>query len=231
MKNSNSFRRGTCGLALAGLAYAAFFTPTLSAVAITHGDKSDHVSEERSLDAFTKILVKGAIDLDLTAGKDQNVEIRTDADRMDAVETYVRGDTLIIDMEDKGRRNFWRSVDVDVTISLPVLEGIEVRGAVDGEVQGIDGGDLFIEIKGAGDLDLEGNCANLELDIKGAGDIDAEGLKCGSVEVDVRGAGSASVYASEEVDANVSGVGSISVYGKPKTVHKKVGGIGSIRIR
>lgn len=227
MKNSLSFRRGAYSLAFAGLVGAAILIPQTPAEAL-HGDS---VSEERALEAFTKIRIKGAIDLDLTAGKDQKVTIKTDEDHMDEVVTFVKGDTLVIDMDDKNRRNFWNDVDVDVTISLPTLEGIEVLGAVDGEISDLDSERLYIEIKGAGDLDLKGKCAELELDIKGAGDIDAEDLKCGNVHVDVKGAGSASVYAIDEIDASVKGVGSISVYGKPKTVHKSVGGIGSISIR
>jgi len=228
MKNSNSFRRGVFGLAVAGLAGAAIFTPASPAQAF-YG--SDDVSEERSIAAFTKILIKGGIELDVTAGKDQKLVVETEEDYLERVLTYVEGDTLVIDMEDKRRRKFWDDVDVDITIHMPTLEGIEVRGAVDGDVRNLDADKLMVEIKGAADLNLEGTCTTLTLDIKGAGDIDADDLKCKVVDVDVKGAGSASVYASDEIEANVRGVGSIDVYGKPKTIYKKVGGIGSISIR
>jgi hypothetical protein len=228
MKNSNSFRRGVFGLAVAGLAGAAIFTPASPAQAFY---SSDDVSEERSVAAFTKILIKGGIELDLTAGKDQKLVVETEEGYLERVLTFVDGDTLVIDMEDKRRRKFWNDVDVDITIQMPTLEGIEVRGAVDGDVRNLDADKLMVEIKGAADLNLEGNCETLTLDIKGAGDIGADDLKCKVVDVDVKGAGSASVYASDEVEANVRGVGSIDVYGKPKTIRKKVGGIGSISIR
>lgn len=228
MKNSSSFRRGVFGLAIAGLATAAFVSDDSFAF---HDDHGEDVKEDRELGAFTKIRVKGAIELHLVAGKEQKVTIETAEKRMEHVETYVRGDTLVIDMDDDGRRNFWRNVDVNVMINMQSLEGIEVMGAVDADVEGVDSERLEIEIKGAADLDIEGSCGELELDVKGAGDISAADLRCESVEVEVKGAGNASVYASDRVEADVAGVASVSVYGKPKNVRKHVGGLGSIRIR
>jgi len=228
MKNSYSFRRGVFGFAIAGLTTAAIVSGNSFAFHEEHGED---VKEDRALDSFTKIRVKGAIELKLVAGKDQKVTIETAQDRIKDVETFVRGDTLVIDMNGDKRRNYWRDVDVDVYISMPTLEGIEVMGAVDAEVSGVDSERLVIDIKGAADLDMAGKCGQLELDVKGAGDINAKDLKCENVEVDVRGAGSASIFASNEIDADVAGVASVTVYGKPKSVRKHVGGIGSINIR
>ncbi|PCI64080.1 MAG: hypothetical protein COB37_02670 [Kordiimonadales bacterium] len=227
MKNNLSFRRGLFGLAIAGLAGTAMISGT-SFSATAHG--SSDAKEDRELESFTKIRVKGAIELHLTAGGDQRVTIETDEDRLEGVETYVRGDTLIIDMSDK-RRNYWRNVDVDVTISLPTLAGLEVMGAVDAKLMNIDSDYLEIEIKGAAEIEIEGRCGELELDVKGAGDIDAKELKCEKVEIDLKGAGDASVYATVSVDADVSGVGNIRIFGKPKEVRKSVGGFGKISIR
>jgi len=228
MKNSNSFRRGVFGLAVAGLASTALMSSNSFAFHDEHGDE---VKQDRELETFTRIKVKGGIELHLVAGKDQKVSIETVEDRIADVETYVRNDTLVIDMPKHGKRNYWNNVEVTVDISMKSLEGIEVLGAVDADVRGIDSEYLEIEIKGAADLDIEGSCGELELDVKGAGDISASDLKCKSVDVDVKGAGSASVYASEKVEADVAGVASIKVFGKPKTVRKHVGGLGSISIR
>ena len=225
MKNDFSFRRGVFGLAIACLAGTALILgASLSASA-------KDAKEDRELESFTKIRVKGAIELHLTAGGDQRVTIETDEDRMEGVETYVRGDTLVIDMSDKQRRNYWRNVSVEVTISLPTLEGLEVMGVVDAKLMNIDSDYLEIELKGAGEIEIEGKCGELELDVKGAGDIDAKDLKCEKVEIDLKGAGNASVYATVSVDADVSGVGNIRIYGKPKNVRKSVGGFGKISIR
>jgi hypothetical protein len=191
----------------------------------------DRVSETRDLATFNSIRVKGGIELEVEAGGEQSVSISTDSNRIELVETYVDDGTLVIDMKKNKRKRFWNNVDVDVKITVANFDGIEVLGAVDGDINNINSDNFKIDIRGAADLNLSGSCKNLTLDIKGAGDVDADKLECASVDVDLKGAGSASVYASESIDALMAGVGSIDVYGEPKDVNKRTGGIGSIRIR
>lgn len=237
MRNQSNSNRPTVGrtalvgLVAAGIAATVFYSVAGSATMTREDDGRDRVTENRDVTGFTRIQVKGAIDLELTAGKDYSVSIRTREDRIKDVTTELDGDTLVIDMEDDGRRNFWRNSSVDVTISMPTLAELEVLGAVDGELFDIESDELEIDVRGAADVEVEGTCGKLVLDVKGAGDIDADDLKCADVEVDVRGAGSASVFASESIDARVSGVASISVYGDPKDVRKHSGGLSSISIK
>lgn len=230
MKNSNSFRRGALGLAIAGLAASAFISGGSSAYHDPDKKPGKDIKEDRALDTFTKIRVKGAIELHLVAGKDQKVTIETAENRMADVETFVRGDTLVIDMDTDGHDNYWHNVDVEVMISMQMLEGIEVMGAVEADVTGVDSDELEIDIKGAADLDIEGKCGSLDLDVKGAADISARDLKCENVSVDVKGAGSADIFATNKVNADVAGVASIDIYGKPKNVRQHAGFMASINV-
>ena len=223
-------RKALAGLMAAGVAATVLQSVAGGAVAFDR-DRSDRVTEDRDLSGFTRIEVRGAIELELTAGQDHSISIRTREDRMEDVITELDGDTLVIDMEDGRRNSWWDDADVEVTITMPVLAELEVLGAVDGEFYAIDSDELEIDIRGAAEVDIEGTCGTLTLDVKGAGDIDADRLKCKDVEVDVKGAGSASVFASESIDARVSGVASISVYGEPKDVRKHAGGLSSISIK
>lgn len=237
MRHSSSFRRPSVGRkALAGLMAAGVGATVLYSVASTASmayerDGSDRVTEARDISGFTRIQVRGAIELELTAGKDHSISIRTREDRMEDVITELDGDTLVIDMEDGRRNSWWDNADVDVTITMPMLAELEVLGAVDGEIYAVESDELEIDVRGAADVEIEGTCGTLTLDVKGAGDIDADDLKCANVEVDVKGAGSASVFASDSIDARVSGVASISVYGDPKDVRKHAGGLSSISIK
>ena len=238
MKNSIYSRRPSVGRkALVGLMAAGVAATVLNTVAGTASmaldrEDGDYVTEDRDLTGFTRLQVRGAIELELTAGKDYSVSIRTREGRMQDVTTEIDGDTLVIDMDDgRRRRSWWDDTNVDVTITMPTLAELEVLGAVDGELFDIDSDDIEIDVRGAADVEIEGKCRNLTVDVKGAGDIDADDLKCENVEVDVKGAGSASVYASESIDARVSGVASISVYGDLKDVRKHAGGLSSISIK
>ena len=224
-------RKTLAGFLAAGIAASVVYSVAGSASMAHDEDRKGRASENRDVSGFTKIQVRGAIDLELTAGKEFSVHIESRANRLADVTTEIDGDTLVIDMDDKGRRNFWNNTNVEVTITMPELKELEVLGAVDGELHDIKSDDLSIDIRGAAEVDIEGTCGTLTLDVRGAGDIDADDLKCENVEVDVKGAGSATVFASQSIDANVAGVASISVYGDPKNVRKHSGGLSSISIK
>ena len=77
---------------------------------------AEETTEARDLDTFTRIVIKGAVDISIVAGeKKQLVEITTESRYLERVETEVDGDTLTISQ--KGRR--WRDLDVEIEISIP----------------------------------------------------------------------------------------------------------------
>ena len=137
---------------------------------------------------------------------------------------------LIIDTEEDDEDRSWFDSDDSVTvkISMQTLELLDIRGAIDGEIEDVDSGKIKIEIRGAAGVEIDGKCGELELEIAGAGAVEAEDLKCESVDVSLRGTGYASVYASEKVDADLRGVGAININGDPKVVNKSMRGIGAI---
>lgn len=224
-------RKAFVGLLAAGVAATVLHSVASSATLAHDRDSGNRISQERDLQGFTRIQVRGAIELELTAGEEHSVTIRTRENRIEDVVTELDGNTLVIDMDDDRRHSWWDDAEVEVTVTMPTLEELEVLGAVDGEIVGVNSEEIEIDVRGAADVDIEGTCGTLTLDVRGAGDIDADDLKCANVDVDVKGAGSASVYASESIDARVSGVASISVYGDPKDVRKHAGGLSSISIK
>lgn len=187
----------------------------------------DDVSENREVKKFTKILIEGAIDLSVEAGKKQSVQVSTDASHIDRVTTTVDGDVLVISM--KGRR--WRNADVAVTITMQTLNGLVVEGAVDAELVNIDSKNFSIEIDGAADIAINGKCGSADYQINGAGDLSAQDFECETVSIIINGAGDAEVYASVSVEAVINGVGDIDVYGNPDKVRPRISGIGEIEVK
>ena len=121
--------------------------------------------------------------------------------------------------------------DVSVKISMPALEGLDISGVVDMDVQGIRAEALTVDVSGIGDVGLAGECGTLEVDLSGIADLDAGDLRCQAVDIDVSGLGDASVYASKAVDADVSGIGSVDVDGSPNLVRKDTHLFADIEIR
>jgi hypothetical protein len=232
MKNVNAFRKGVMGLAIAGLAGATFLTTSANA-ALWHDSHGDDITQTREVDEFTKIRIKGAFEVEVTAGKERSVTLKGDSRDLERVETYVRRGTLTIDNadDDDDHGIHIDSDGVRLVITVPMLEEFEVLGAVDAELRDIKSDNFVFELKGAGDVDIYGECGSLDLEIKGAGEVDAEDFKCKDVKVAVKGVGEAEVYASESVDADVSGIGSITVYGDPKKVRESDSWLGEIKIK
>jgi len=191
---------------------------------------ADETAELRVLKAFSKIRIKGAVELNIEIGDKQSVEIITEEDFHTRIETDVRGKTLTIDQDDWDDRD-WEDVDVVVNLTMTAFDYLQIDGAADVDAVGIKAKEFGLQINGAGDIHLEGTCDEAEYKINGAGDLDAKGLECKVVDVQIRGAGDADVFASEEVDAGIFGVGDITAYGDPSKVNRRIFGMGDFRKR
>jgi hypothetical protein len=187
---------------------------------------ADDSTETRDVPVFSRVVVEGAMDINIRVGERQKLEVSTDQGYLNRVETRVEDDTLFISQE--GRR--WRDIDVEIELSVENLTAFIIEGAADAEIDGIDSETFLLEIDGAGDVSLTGECGDAEYEINGAGDVDAEGFECKTVEITINGAGDADVYASESIRAVLNGVGDITVYGNPGRVRPSIHGLGSFEV-
>lgn len=189
---------------------------------------AEEITEARDLDTFTRIVIKGALDISVVAGeKKQSVKVTIESRYLARVETEVHGDTLTISR--KGRR--WRNMDLEIEISMIKLNGFVVDGFADVEISGVESEEFKLTVNGAADIDIEGACGSALFEINGAGDLNAADFKCKAVEVRIDGMGDAAVFASESIVAFINGVGDIEVYGNPSVVKPRIRGIGSFEIK
>ncbi len=187
---------------------------------------SDKITRNLDLSGFDRIEISGVYELNVSVGSDYSIELSGPEYEMQRVEASVKNGVLVLDRRDRKRgekRRRWNEnrEGIDAVITLPSLIGFEVSGVVDGKITGVDSDRFDLDISGVGDVEIDGECGTLDADVSGVGDLDAEGLQCRVVLVEVSGVGSASVYASEDVDAKVSGMGDIDVYGSPEKVRKE----------
>jgi len=113
---------------------------------------------------------------------------------------------------------------------MPSFTGFELRGAVDASIKCVDSDEVEFDLKGAGNIEVEGRCRWLIVDLKGAGNVEADDLICEEVDVTLKGAGNIEVHASKRVDADIDGLGNIDVYGSPEEVKKDDGWLSHISI-
>ena len=186
-------------------------------------DKGPHIEKSFDFTGFDKIEVVGVYNMDVEVGGDFSIETSGREKDMNKMDVYVEDGVLVLATDENKKRRGWRGNNnrgIDITITMPSLDGIEITGIGNGEINGINADDFDIEVAGIGAMELNGKCDTLNADYAGMGELNARGLKCNDVTVDMSGMGSASVYASDSVDADMSGMGSIDVYGNPKDVRK-----------
>lgn len=193
---------------------------------------ADEIKVSHDLEGFDEIRIDNmGIQLDVSVGDDFNVVVEGEEELVNTLLLKVRGNKLVIYRDED--KHIWDKGGNDaakVIISMPAFTGFDLRGAVDAHIKGIDSDEVEFDLKGAGNIELEGRCKWLIVDLKGAGNVDAKDLICEEIDVDLKGAGNIEVYASKKINAEIKGMGNIDVYGNPKDVTKNDGWFSNISI-
>jgi hypothetical protein len=195
------------------------------ALGAAHADPQ--ASEPRNVPAFHAVELAGTMEVDVTVGKGQSVQVSGEADLLAKVTTVVKDGVLVVDTP----RDLRRRHHLKVTVTVPELSAVSISGTGDMKISGVASERFAIALSGTGQLTVKGSTGSLRVDVGGTGEIAAKELIAKSANVDVSGTGSATLYVTESVQADVTGTGSIDVHGKPAKVKKSVSGVGSIRIR
>ena len=212
-------QRKTAAATLGILALAASLT---ACEAVPARFKGNPVTEERDVTAFDSIEVRGVGEITIVAGDDFALSVRADESDIDHINTSVVGTTLVIS-EDHAAS----SSRIEIEIHAPTLSSIEMLGAGDITVTGLETDRLAVAIAGAGDIAVSGQATTVVAVLSGAGEIDTTGLEAKDVTVRLSGVGSIRVAASRSLDAELSGVGEITYTGDP-SVTSKMSGVGQI---
>ena len=205
------------------------------------------ITQTRDLSEFTGIKVASGIDVDITQGEPQHVEVEADENLQEWIRTEVNGDVLHI-FTDKTIR---LARTKKVHIVCKTLDKIDVSSA--GDVIGksrfktdkldIDmssAGDLKIEVEAeevsislssAGNADLKGTTQRLKADLSSAGDLNAFDLEAKVADVSVSSAGNARVFVTDEASFRSSSAGNISYKGEPKIREINTSSAGSVNKR
>jgi len=197
----------------------------LLALGAAHADPQ--ASEPRSVPAFHAVELAGTMEVDVTVGKGQSVQVSGEADLLGKVTTVVKDGVLVVDTP----RDLRRRHHLKVTVTVPELSAVSLSGTGEMKIGGVSSERFAIGVSGTGQLTVKGSTGSLRVDVGGTGEVAAKELIAKSANIDVSGTGSATLYVTESVQADVTGTGSIDVHGKPAKVKKSVSGVGSIRIR
>jgi hypothetical protein len=196
------FRRGLTGKAIA-ITAVGLLALTLGALA------KAEVKSVTDL-AFTRVLLVGSNEVELTQGKDAALKIRGEEDELDPLPFILRDDTLILGIDQSGHSV--QGVQYKVTASG--LEALQVEGSGDAYVKPLAVGDLVVSLEGSGNIRMfDIQALDLEMRVMGSGALQAVDCKARNARLNVRGSGDLQLGSIEAdvIRAHLAGSGDITV--------------------
>jgi hypothetical protein len=203
--------------------------PALLVLALAGCGGGERITETREVAPFSRLQVSESVDVRVVPGDGRQVRVYAGENVIDRVLTASSGGVLEVDVRDRGIVIGSDPLgDAAVEVQASALEGIEIEGAGDVVLEGLDAQELELEVQGAGDIDASGTVDRLTATIEGAGNANLLDLRARTARVVVEGAGDAELNVSEELDVSVEGAADVSYTGDPR-VRSDVSGAGEIR--
>jgi hypothetical protein len=166
-------------------------------------------SETRSIDKTVRAIdLSGPIDLTLRQGAVPSLVVRGEQRMLGKVDTTTDDDgTLHIGTS--GMLLYHRQ-PLQVTLVLPSIEDIAVRGSGDSAINGFSGERIDLRLNGSGNVKFNGRFKEVAASLHGSGDLEMNGGSSDKVEAEVVGSGKMTVVGScKEFKAEQTGSGEI----------------------
>ncbi|MGE0772277.1 MAG: PspC domain-containing protein [Cyclobacteriaceae bacterium] len=199
------------------------------------------ISDQYGFDNFDQLDVTGVVNVRVYQGSQYSVEMKGSPDQRRLYDVFVSNNTLVIDYDDDNeffwKRNFIDDDHLLITITMPHLTEIKVRGAGKLSFSGFDENsmeinfvgavaadgnadvrNLTIDMTGASFLDLNGNGDFLEADLTGASGLRAYNFETREAIIEAHGASTAKVYVSDRLEIKKGFASSVSHRGNPEVI-------------
>jgi len=182
-------------------------------------------TDQRQPGNFQAVRIDGMANVTIEVGAPTAVAVTADDNLLEIITTDVEGDTLVI----SSKQSYNTKVGVKVAITVPELSAVQINGAGDVKVSGLNAGKFSAIIRGSGDIEAAGAAKELTANIEGSGNLKLGQLVAQSVSVSVAGSGDATVNASNQLSASIAGSGAVKYKGSPRNVQKSIAGSGSVK--
>lgn len=191
-----------------GTLVAAGGVALLAAACTFSIDLGESVTETYSVEEFDRIDISSAFDAEIRVGEEQSVEVQVSSEVLDKVEIDVTDGELRVGL---GGSLIAASGPLEVVITTPSLEALEVSGASDVEVEGVDADDFELTVEGAASVEAEGRIESLSLTVDGAATVELDDVSVGDATVDIDGASNVSLSDARGVNGSIGGASNIDV--------------------
>lgn len=213
--------------------------------------------ETRVIQSFDKISFKDFGTLILTQGEQESLTIEADAELMSELVSEVRGDTLILGVDDDWSHRIGKvfssvfsnkKYKIIYTLTFVKLHKVSLSGqcnlscasltsdALKLNISGLGSmtfghltcDNLEVNISGRGEFSAAGKATQQHVRISGSGEYDAPDLASQSARVVISGQGNANVRVAENLDITISGLGQVNYHGRPQ-LRQVISGVGKSR--
>lgn len=185
------------------------------------------ISETRNLGQFTGISSSGATPVEVKYGTEFRVVVKGSSNIVPHYTTRVVNNVLHIGFE---RIGISRD-DVEVILTMPILNRIELSGSTEVEVEGSFPAiaSLNVSISGSGKVEVDHaiQVDQVKVDISGSGTVDFEEVLAKTADADISGSGSLRLQVQDRIKAKISGSGKIYYRGNP-IVQQDISGSGKL---
>jgi hypothetical protein len=186
--------------------------------------------ETRTFDylGFTRIEAHNGFHIEITESSSYSIEVTTDDNVWKYLDVSKNGDILVIEFE---WNRSYTNVIKEAVITMPGIEGIQLSGGSQGEIDGfnssndfsakLSGGsrlegditadDTDLSLSGGSKITLSGSGEKLVIDSSGGSRINLEDFPVADADISISGGGFADINMDGILDANLSG-GSRVVY-------------------
>jgi hypothetical protein len=183
-------------------------------------------TETRSVSNFSRVSLTGIGTLNIKQGDTVSLTITTDDNLLPLLTSEVRGDTLYLGGKSGTIPQPTKGVTWD--LSVTGLNGVQITGAGDVNVDSIATNTFTAQLSGVGNMTISGSATSQTVTISGAGNYNGRNFNTDNATITISGSGNATVNAKTKLDATISGLGSVTYYGEPQ-VSQKITGAGTVR--
>lgn len=214
----------------------------------TYTGEGPIVTEELILEDFSGIEAIGSMEVIISEGVEQKVEVTGHANIIERVETSVSNGVWKVKLKDGSYKN----ADLTFNIVIPMLNRASIEGSGDISINDFTSAEeVYLGIIGSGNIQLDDNngCVNLVVAIEGSGDVNAKEafeeienldieiigsgsfdgfpVKADQVIINIVGSADCAITANIGLKVDIDGSGIVSYKGNP-TIESNISGSGKV---
>ena len=189
----------------------------------------DQEIETRLVRDFNEVTHNGSFNIYVKQDTLYELEVEADDNLLPYIETYVRGDELIIETE--AHKRLISDNPIKVFVTMPAIEKLKLTGSGGISADYFVSDNLEITLTGSGEIYFDADADITDITTTGSGDIDGK-LYTDKLTVDVTGSGDVELEGeANESDYVITGTGDIKSFDLPqKTNYSRITGTGDIRL-